>query len=71
MRHSYCAETIGPGDIPALETLRRKSTDWRAESGAEFLLRLVRSKDGAGDEDIASIFNPANPAFILRDGCPR
>jgi len=69
VRRTYCAEKIDPRDIAALDVLRKTTKDWRAESGAEFLLRLVRNKDGAGDEDIASIFNPANPSFILKDGC--
>lgn len=71
VRRTYCAEHIGPQDIPVLDLLRQAAKDWRAESGAEFLLRLVRNKDGAGDEDAASIFNPANPSFILQDGCAR
>ena len=70
VRSTYCAEKIGAGDIAALDVLRQTAKDWRAESGAEFLLRLVRNKDSAGDEDIASIFNPANPSFILKNGCP-
>ena len=69
VRRTYCAEKIGPQDIAALDRLRQTTTDWRAESGAEFLLRLVRNRDGSGDEDITSIFNPANPSFILKNGC--
>lgn len=69
VRRTYCAEHIGQQDIAALEVLRRATKDWRAESGAESLLRLLRNKDGAGDEDAASIFNPSNPSFLLKDGC--
>jgi hypothetical protein len=66
---TYCTERVGPADIPALQTLRQTTKDWRAESGADFLIRLVRNKDGGGDENMTSIFNPANPSFIFRDGC--
>ncbi len=69
VRRTYCGEHIGPQDIPALEVLRHAAKDWRAESGADFLLRLLRDKDGAGDEDVASVFNPANPSFLLKNGC--
>jgi len=69
VRRTYCAEKIGPKDIASLDALRQSTKDWRAESGAEFLLRLVRNKDGGGNEDITSIFNPANPYFILKNGC--
>ena len=71
VRRTYCAKKIGPQDIAALDRLRQTTKDWRAEGGAEFLLRLVRNKDGSGDEGITSIFNPANPSFILKNGCPR
>ena len=69
--HTYCAENMGPQDIPALEALRQSRRNWRLESGAEILLRLVRNKDGAGDEDSNNVFNPANPNYILKGGCPR
>jgi hypothetical protein len=66
---TYCAEHVGPADIPALQTLRQATKDWRAESGADFLIRLIQNKDGGGGESMTSIFNAANPSFILRDGC--
>jgi hypothetical protein len=49
--------------------MQRSVKDRRAENGAEFLLRLVRNRDGSGREDLASIFNPRNPSYILKDGC--
>ena len=67
---TYCAERVGPEDIEALQKLRRTTKDWRAESGADFLIRLVESKNGSGGENITSIFNAANPSFILKEGCP-
>ena len=67
---TYCAERVGPKDIEALQKLRQTTKDWRAESGADFLMRLVESKNGGGGENITSIFNPANPSFILKEGCP-
>ena len=65
---TYCAERVGPEDVQALKNLRRTTKDWRAESGADFLIRLVQNREGG--ENITSIFNPANPAFILKGGCP-
>ncbi len=70
VRRTYCAENIRSDDIPALKILRQTTKDWRAENGAEMLLRLIRNKDGTGDEDTTSIFNSTNPSFILKDRCP-
>src|SRR5260221_14504225 len=47
---TYCAERVGPKDIPALQTLRQTSKDWRAESGADFLIQLVQNKNGIEGE---------------------
>jgi hypothetical protein len=69
VRHTYCIEKVDVRDIAALESMQRSAKDWRAEDGAEFLLRLVRNKDGSGREDLASIFNPRNSSYILKDGC--
>ena len=68
VRRTYCAESMSARDIPALDALRRTG-DWRAESAADYLLRLIRNRDGLGDEDSASVFNPGNPLFILKGGC--
>jgi len=65
---TYCAERVGPEDVQALKNLRRTTKDWRAESGADFLIRLVQNRDGG--ENITSIFNRAHPSFILKGGCP-
>ena len=67
---TYCGEKVSSKDIEALEALRKSSTDWRTESGADFLLRLVRSVDGSAREDANSIFNAHNPSYILNGGCP-
>jgi hypothetical protein len=69
VRITYCAENIGPDDIPALVILKQSAEDWRAESGADLLVRLVHGSNGAGHEDSSSIFNPENPSFILSYGC--
>jgi hypothetical protein len=69
VRRTFCAEHISLEDVSALEVLRRSTRDWRAELGADFLIRLVRNKDGNGNEPVNSIFNPENPAFILKKGC--
>ena len=66
---AYCAERLTRDDIPALQTLKQSNKDWRAESGADFLIRLVQTEAGAETEDIASVLNSANPSYILKDGC--
>jgi len=68
LRRVYCGANIAAADIPALETLARGS-DWRLESGAGNLLRLVAASAGTSDEPETSIFNPQNPDYLLKDGC--
>jgi len=68
---TYCAEHIRPDDISALRILRQSTKDWRAESGADFLIRLAQNKAGGEADDITSVVNPANPSYILKDGCSR
>jgi hypothetical protein len=70
IRRAYCRGKIGEQDIPDLETLRRMAGDWRAETAAGFLLDLVRNRNGSGDAGASSIFDPGNPGYILRGGCP-
>jgi len=65
--HVYCTENIGPSDFAALDVLKQRAKDWRAESGADMLLRLARGQD----EPSTSLFNPSNPSFVLKDGCRR
>ena len=69
VRRTFCTEHIGLEDISALKVLRHSTRDWRAELGADFLIRLVRNNDGNGNEPVNSIFNPQNPAFILKKPC--
>ena len=66
---TYCGEKISGKDIKSLEALRQSSTDWRTESGADFLLRLVRNMDGSAHEDLSGVFGPHNNAYIVRNGC--
>src|SRR5262249_42646984 len=65
----WCTEQITDGDLPLLEALRHASFDWRVESGADDLIRIAKNRAGNGDEPENSIFNPKNPAYILKDGC--
>lgn len=65
----YCREHISASDLPVLESLCRGLPDWRLESGARDLMRIVRNVDGNGDEPETSIFNPKNPSYLLKDGC--
>jgi FlaA1/EpsC-like NDP-sugar epimerase len=57
LRRVYCGQNIAAADIPALETLAR-AADWRLETGAANLLRLVAASGGKSDEPETSIFNP-------------
>jgi len=68
LRRVYCREQIGAADLPVLETLKTGS-DWRLQDGADDLIRLVRSRGGPANEAQNSIFDPANPHYLLKDGC--
>jgi len=77
IRNVYCALKIGKSDVALLEDMKkydpnRKSVpDWRLESGADILLRMVISRDGTADEPENSIFSPKNPDYLLQQGtCP-
>jgi len=70
VRRTYCAEAISDRDIGALEVLQKTAKDWRAQSGADFLLRLLRNRNGSAHEDAASIFNASNPFYLMKAGCP-
>jgi hypothetical protein len=66
---TWCSAHITDAVLPLLEGLRHASSDWRLESAAEDLIRIFKNRDGSGDEPENSIFNPRNPAYILKDGC--
>ena len=68
LRQVYCREKITAADTAALEALKHGS-DWRLQDGADNLLRLVAGSGGNETEPQNSIFNPANPDYILRNGC--
>jgi len=68
LRQVYCREGISPVDLPALEYLKQGS-DWRLDDGADGLIRLIGSANGRAAEPENSIFNPANPQYILKRGC--
>ena len=68
LRQVYCRERINATDLPALEYLKRGS-DWRLQDGADGLTRLIGSASGQAHEPQNSIFNPANPQYILKGGC--
>jgi len=69
VRRTFCAAGISDRDISALEALQQTTRDWRAQSGADFLLRLLRNSNGSAHEDVNSIFNAANPSYLLSGGC--
>ena len=69
LRRAFCAARIGAADLPALEILK-SSPDWRLQDAADSLSRLVSSRSGNSIEPENSIFDPDNPGYILKDGCP-
>jgi hypothetical protein len=65
----WCEERIEEKDVAALRALA-KANDWRLVSAAESLLRLLTGRDQYGTEEPeTSIFHPANPEYLLKDGC--
>jgi hypothetical protein len=69
VRRTYCELGIGAGDVVTLQELVA-AEDWRLQNGGDFLLRLVTGHDRYGTPEApASIFNPHNPEYILKDGC--
>ncbi len=75
IRNVYCQQKIGKNDLRDLQLLknydpkRRWRPDWRLESGADMLMRIVSNLDGAGNEPITSIFNPQSPDYLLKGKC--
>jgi len=68
LRRVYCTEKIKESDLPTLESLKRAS-DWRLQTAAEDLIRIVTNIGGTGTEPDNSIFSPKNTDYILKDGC--
>lgn len=66
LRRVYCRQKLGAADLPALQALKKGSRDWRLESAADNLTRLLSPTN----EPETSIFNPTNSQYILRQGCP-
>jgi len=76
IRNVYCMLKIAKDDVKNLQKLkkydptRRWLPDWRLESGADMLLRIVANLDSTDDGSVSSIFNPKNSGYILKNGCP-
>jgi len=76
IRNVYCDLKIGKDDVKSLQILkqydpkRKWLPEWRLESGADMLLRIVANLDNADHEPVNSIFNPKNSSYILKNGCP-
>jgi hypothetical protein len=69
VRRVYCQQKVNADDLRFLEQLL-DSSDWRTQNGADFLIRLITGHDRYGaPEDISSVFNPGNPAYLLKEGC--
>ena len=47
----------------------KQGSDWRLQDGADGLISLIHSVSGQTHEPENSIFNPANPQYILKSGC--
>lgn len=71
---TYCQAKLTKDDLPALQELknyapRGKTPDWRLESAADMLTRLVNNLEGKGDEMKGSVYDPKSPDYILKQGC--
>jgi hypothetical protein len=64
----YCREKINAADVPVLATMKT-AADWRLQDGADDLIRLIGSASGSALESENTIFNPANPDYLLKSGC--
>lgn len=62
---SFCALKISKDDAPLLNDLSRNASDWRLQTGADDLLRLLNPEN----EPENSIFSSQNPDYILKDRC--
>lgn len=76
LRKTYCQARISKDDLPVLNELRSyvppgKKPDWRLESAASMLITLIENQDGQGSEPRNSVFNPLNPDYVLKGGCPK
>lgn len=65
---AYCRANIKRADVPALGLLRQ-STDWRLESAAEWLLKILDAQEGMSSEPENSVFNPKSKSYVMRQGC--
>lgn len=65
---AYCRAKITQADAPALEKLRQ-SMDWRLQSAAEQLQKILSAQEGTSQEPENSVFNPKSPHYVLRGGC--
>lgn len=71
---TYCQTKLTNDDLPTLQELknyapRGKTPDWRLESTADMLTRLINNLEGKGDEPKNSVFHPQNPHYILKESC--
>ncbi|MBP7252885.1 MAG: hypothetical protein KBA75_05300 [Alphaproteobacteria bacterium] len=73
---TYCQAKITKDDLPTLLELknytpRGTGADWRLESAADMLTRLVNNLDGKGDEPKNSVYHPESPNYLLKQGCDK
>jgi hypothetical protein len=67
----WCEQRIEQKDATLLRALT-KARDWRLSSAADSLLRLLTGRDQYGaEESETSSLHPANPSYLLKDGCPK
>ena len=68
LRRVYCREKMSVADLPVMEAMKT-APDWRLQDGSDDLIRLIGSTGGSAQESENSIFNPANPDYLLKGGC--
>lgn len=63
--NAYCALNLTSNDISTLKELSSSARDWRLQTGADDLIRLLNPEN----EPENSIFSSQNPDYILKDRC--
>lgn len=75
IRDVYCRTGMGKGDLEVLKILKAPDAkrnwrpDWRLESAADLLLRIIQNRDATENESISSLLNPNSPDYLLKGGC--
>lgn len=65
---AYCALGIIDADLVLLEIISDGSNP-RLATGAQWLRLIRKAENGSGEEPVTSVFNRANPEYVLTRGC--